>query len=112
MRGLRIDEHREDGKVVLRLEGELDLVTADRVQARLDEAAGSRSAVLVDLSGVEFLDSTGLRLLVSADLRAKQEGWRLLLRRGPSHVHRVFEIALLEERLTFVPDGDGEGQGM
>jgi anti-sigma B factor antagonist len=112
MRGLRIDEHRDDGMVVLRLEGELDLVTADRVRDRLDEAARSRSDVLLDLSGVEFLDSTGLRLLVSADLRAKQEGWRLLLRRGPAHVHRVFEITLLEERLTFVPDGDGEGQEM
>ena len=112
MQGLRIDERIDDGMVVLRLEGELDLVTADRVQERLDEAAGSRADVVIDLSGVEFMDSTGLRLIVSADLCAKQEGRRLLLRRGPAHVHRVFQIALLEERLTFVSGADGEGQEM
>jgi anti-anti-sigma factor len=50
------------------------------------------------------MDSTGLRLLVTADLRLRADGRELRLVAGPEPVHRVFRLALLEDRLTFVDD--------
>lgn len=48
--------------------------------------------VLVDLSGLEFMDSNGLHILVSAQQRAVQNGQRLALLRGPRPVHRLFDV--------------------
>lgn len=88
------------------LAGELDLSTADEVEEELESAEALGPAVLMlDLSGLSFLDSTGLRLVLAADDRARRDGRRLVLVRGPDPVHRVFRIALLEERLDFVEPG-------
>ena len=68
--------------------------------------------IVMDLRDLRFMDSTGLRLLVTADLRLRREGRELALIPGPESVHRVFRLAMLEERLTFVdgsPIGDGGG---
>lgn len=88
------------------LAGELDLSTADEVEEELESAEALGPAVLMlDLSGLSFLDSTGLRVVLAADDRARRDGRRLVLVRGPDPVHRVFRIALLEERLDFVEPG-------
>jgi anti-anti-sigma factor len=54
------------------------------------------------------MDSTGLRLLIAADTRARQQSRRLTIVKGPDAVQRVFRITRLEERLEIVdtvPDG-------
>jgi anti-sigma B factor antagonist len=104
-----VHDEGADGPTV-RLSGELDISTAEGLEGVLDElaAAGGPARILVDLSGLRFMDSTGLRLLVTADLRLRAEGRELRLVRGPDAVHRVFRLALLEDRLTFV-DGNGDG---
>jgi anti-sigma B factor antagonist len=101
----------EDGPTI-RLVGELDISTADALEQLLSElgAPGGPDRILVDLSGLRFMDSTGLRLLVTADLRLREDGRELRLVPGPEPVHRVFRLALLEERLTFVDAGNGDGQ--
>jgi anti-anti-sigma factor len=61
----------EDGSPpVLRLAGELDVATADRVRAALEEAVSRESALVVDMAGVAFIDASGLRpiLQVAASL--------------------------------------------
>ena len=60
--------------------------------------------VVLDLSKLTFLDSTGLRCLVTADERARDEGRRVVIVRGPEPVQRVFSITRLEERLEMVDD--------
>jgi anti-sigma B factor antagonist len=60
----------------------------------------------VDLSKLTFLDSTGLRCIVTADERARAEGRRIVIVRGPDAVQRVFAITRLEERLEMVDDVD------
>ena len=60
--------------------------------------------VVLDLSRLTFLDSTGLRCLVTADERARDAGRRLVIVRGPEPVQRVFTITRLEERLEMVDD--------
>jgi anti-sigma B factor antagonist len=65
--------------------------------------------VVVDLSKLTFLDSTGLRCLVTADERARDEGRRVVIVRGPEAVQRVFSITRLEERLEMVDDASALG---
>jgi anti-anti-sigma factor len=102
-----LDVHTEDrgGRVHVMLRGELDLSTVGKVQDELSRIEASSPPVLVlDLSKLTFLDSTGLRCLVTADERARGDGRRVVLVRGPEPVQRVFSITRLEERLEMVQD--------
>lgn len=102
---LEVATDDRDGPVHVALSGELDLSTVGMVQEELRRVESSSPALLVlDLSKLTFLDSTGLRCLVSADQRAREEGRRLVLVRGPERVQRVFAITRLEERLEMVDD--------
>lgn len=102
---LEIETEVADGLVRVALRGELDLSTVNKVEEELQalEADGAPLIVL-DLSSLSFLDSTGLRCLVTADQRAREAGRRLVLVRGPDAVQRVFTITRLEERLEMVDD--------
>ena len=71
----------QSSEVCVCLEGELDLATVPRVgQAVRELREVGWESIVVDLAGVEFVDSSGLRLLVELDGRARAEGWRLALR--------------------------------
>ena len=59
-------------------------------------------AIVVDLSALDFIDSSGLRSVVLADRRASEQGLRFALVAGGEPVHRVFEITRMSERLTWV----------
>ena len=99
-----------DGLVHLALVGELDLSTVAKVQEELRRVeASSPATVVVDLSKLTFLDSTGLRCIVTADERARAEGRRMVIVRGPDAVQRVFAITRLEERLEMVDDAASIG---
>jgi anti-sigma B factor antagonist len=90
-----------DGGVrVISIRGELDLSTAPDLEPALEEAVASGDAlVLVDLSECEFIDSTGIALIVRAwqrlDCKAEGAG-RLVLCSGNDQVRRVLEITGLE----------------
>jgi anti-sigma B factor antagonist len=97
-------EDREDG-VQLALKGELDLSTIEKVEQELTRAEdGGHRVIVLDLSGLTFLDSTGLRTIVTADQRARRADRRLVVVKGPETVHRVFTITRLDERLEMVDD--------
>jgi anti-sigma B factor antagonist len=91
-----------DGDVhIVELIGELDLDGAPRLEAELLRVEASDAAsIVVDLGALEFIDSTGIRLLLMAAERSSQTG-RLTLLKGPRQVHRVFEITDLVDRLPF-----------
>ena len=102
---LEVETENRDGLVHVELRGELDLSTVAKVQDELRRVeANSPPVVVLDLSKLTFLDSTGLRCLVTADQRARDEGRRVVLVRGPDPVQRVFSITRLEERLEMVDD--------
>lgn len=103
MADLRI-ETRTDGDVALiELSGEFDLAGVQKFEAELTKLeAGSPGVVVVDLTGLDFMDSSGLRALVLADQRAQKAGRRLAIVPGPPGVKRVFEITQLDERLDLV----------
>jgi anti-sigma B factor antagonist len=107
-----LDVTTEDrgGLVHMALVGELDLSSVAKVQEELRRIEVDAPATLVmDLSKLSFLDSTGLRCIVTADERAREEGRRIVIVRGPDAVQRVFAITRLEERLEIVDDAAAAG---
>ncbi len=102
-----MDTQDREGGVQLALKGELDLSTIEKVEQELARVeADGHDLIVLDLSGLTFLDSTGLRTIVTADQRARRAGRRMVVRRGPDTVHRVFTITRLDERLEMVDDTD------
>jgi anti-sigma B factor antagonist len=102
---LLVTSEERDGLVHVGLVGELDLSTVVKVQEELRRLEQSDPPTLVlDLSRLTFLDSTGLRCIVTADERAREAGRRVVVVRGPDPVQRVFSITRLEERLEMVDD--------
>jgi anti-anti-sigma factor len=83
------------------LQGELDFETAFDVEMRLERAIGRADSVVVDLSGLDFIDSTGIRTLLEANRAAQREGTPLRLLPGTPAVQRVFEVAGLLDELPF-----------
>lgn len=102
---LEVKTEERDGLVHVALMGELDLSTVGKVQDELNRVeADAPATVVVDLSKLSFLDSTGLRCIVTADERAREAGRRVVIVRGPDAVQRVFSITRLEDRLEMVDD--------
>ena len=102
------DVTSDGGVATVRFEGELDLASAPQAEGalqRLETSEPPPERLVLDLRGVRFLDSTGLRVILAADSRARRDGRRVQVIAGPEPVHRVFRIALLDKRLDFI-DGD------
>ena len=88
------------------LSGELDIATAPSLCARLDASrAGRRPRLLVDLSQVEFCDSTGLRALLGAASEVRTHGGRFALVCAPgSGVARLLDVVGAAEIIAVHPD--------
>jgi len=98
---LALRSDRDGDAHVIELIGELDLDGAPRLEQELLRVeATDAPSIIVDLRGLEFIDSTGIRLLVMAAERMDGTS-RFVLMRGPKQVHRVFEITDLVDRLPF-----------
>ena len=105
MSRLTLNTERRERTVVVSFEGEMDISEADRVEEQLRSAETDQPPFLIlDLRGLTFLDSTGLRLVLEADTRARDQGRRLAIIPGPDVVHRIFLIAMLDKRLEFIDD--------
>jgi anti-sigma B factor antagonist len=86
-----IDTDPHPGVRQIAVEGELDLSNAEELREALDRAAGY-SLVLIDLSECEFIDSTGLSIIIHADNAMKEESRHLALFGVSNQVHRAIEI--------------------
>ena len=104
MPNLDLETTRDGTVAVVAPTGELDISGATVLEAELDRLAEDPElgSVVLDLRGLEFMDSSGLRLVVLADMRAREAGRRFALIRGGDTVHRVFEITRMSDRLDFV----------
>jgi anti-anti-sigma factor len=79
-----------DGRLWV-LSGELDLATAHILQSALDEDGGSGGDLTFDLAGLEFMDSTGIKLIITAARKLEGRGW-LILRSPAAPIQRVLEL--------------------
>jgi anti-sigma B factor antagonist len=95
---LALTESRIGHRLVLAAEGEVDLASADQLRAALDAAAQSGCAeIWLDLSELEFMDSTGITAIVKA--RESFDGRRFALICPPGPILRVLEIAGIERAI-------------
>ena len=99
------------GDAFIALSGELDLSGAPALDDEIARLASNVAVqrVVLDLRGLEFLDSSGLRAVALADRLLEAAGRRLVLVRGGESVQRVFEITRMDERLEFVDSPDALG---
>ena len=95
--------HGEDG-VILAPEGELDISTAPLLRAALRGLEPPPPTLIIDFRELTFLDTSGLQLVLEERQRAADENRRLFLVRGTAELHRLFELAGLDEHLPFVDD--------
>jgi anti-anti-sigma factor len=89
--------------VTIHVKGELDLSTAGLLEAALERT--SAVDVAVDLSGLSFIDSSGIRVLVLEHNRRRDAACRLTLRNCSDVCRRTFEVAGLANELHFDTDG-------
>src|SRR3954452_24739451 len=101
------------GDALIALTGELDLSGAPALEHEIAKLAARPDVerVILDLRGLEFLDSSGLRVVALAERLLGGGGRSLVLVRGNENVQRVFEITRMVERLQFVDDPGLNGRG-
>jgi anti-anti-sigma factor len=97
-----LEVREEGGALFVAPVGELDLFTVPRVEAALRPPEAAFASITLDLSGLDFMDTSGLRLVLEEERRARTGDYVLRLVPGAPHVHRVFELAGIADRLPFV----------
>jgi anti-sigma B factor antagonist len=101
---LAVERIEADGYALLAAKGEIDIATSPRLIAALNEAVTETTGpVVVDLSAVEFMDSTGLALLIRAQRRTRRRGrgFAVVCPDGP--VRRILELTDMVETLGVRP---------
>jgi anti-anti-sigma factor len=94
---------QECGTASVRPIGELDLATVPLLSAPVEELrAGGCRHLIVDLSDLTFIDSTGLRFLLECYAESRNDGFTLTLRPGPPAVQQVFELTDTTNHLPFI----------
>ena len=102
-----VESRVEDDRTIVSVRGDFDLQVAERVVAELEKVEASEPPLLViDLSRLSFMDSSGMGVIAAAQARAVEGGRRLVLVRPPYSVRRAFELSGFEDVVTIVDDLD------
>lgn len=96
--GLDVDVLNEGRVVVTTVRGELDMASADTLSAALDKVANEERVVL-DLAAVDFMDSSGLAVVLRQSMRRREAGGTLHIRRPSVSVQRLLVFCCLEHLL-------------
>lgn len=105
---LRIEVRHDSDRVVLALAGELDMASTELLERALDGEEVQRQAfVVLDLEGLQFIDSTGLRCILTAleQCRARQQEFAITP--GSPQVQRLLRITGAAEHLPTIPAAGG-----
>jgi anti-sigma B factor antagonist len=95
-----VDVRSQGRAAIIAVSGELDLASSPSLEAELQRASGTDSELLVlDLRRLEFMDSTGLSVIVKAHQRLTDEGRDLCLVRGSQQVQRLLDLTGVAERI-------------
>jgi anti-anti-sigma factor len=96
---------RDGDRATVELRGELDMSGTERLRAALEQAEEPPNGLLVlDLSQLDFIDSTGLEVLLRAARRARDAGRRLIVARPSRYVRRLLEMTAIDQALDVVED--------
>ncbi len=94
---MNCDISEEGGVSVVALSGDVDLDSSPRVRSALLDCVATKSGVLVDMSGVSYIDSSGVASLVEAFQNARKTGKRFALVEVSDAAMRVLELARLDK---------------
>jgi anti-anti-sigma factor len=105
--GIAVEVARRNGSAVVTVGGELEFGTAGALRTTLSDLAQEEcDSVVVDLAAVQFIDSTGLSLLVQAKQRFESLGRQFQVRALIPRVARVFETSGLAEVFALEPTAE------
>jgi anti-anti-sigma factor len=90
---LRLYTQRIDEAAVVSIVGDVDMTACEMVETALDAAREGATVLVLDLRAVGFMDTSGLRLVISQQQRAEADGYRFVVVAGAGKVQRLFEIA-------------------
>ena len=98
-----VDVSMEAGRATAVLRGEFDMAATFTVEPRFEEllAQPELEALQIDLSRLQFIDSTGVGVLIRVNDELQRRDLDLEIVPGPREVHRVFEVAGLADALPF-----------
>lgn len=99
----RIDIDRDGTTATLRVTGELELVQGDRLEAATQRMIGEVEHFVVDLSGVTFMDSSGLGALIAINQAVGEAGASVVLRQPTEAVTRILEMTATASAFTIQP---------
>lgn len=100
---LRISEERDGETLTIAVEGELDITSAPGLDAAIERAEDSDAArIILDLSMIRFIDSTGLRALLVAGRRSAEKGSRLGMRLGSGEVARMMKLTAIDQTVPIL----------
>jgi anti-anti-sigma factor len=103
-----VQRHPENDAVRIVVQGELDVETGPRVREELLAAEAEGPATLIlDLRAVSFFDSSGLQIVLDAEVRAREAGRTLVVLPGDGEPRRVLELAEVTGRLLLEEPGQG-----
>jgi anti-sigma B factor antagonist len=99
------EESSGDGAHIIRVRGEIHVSTAAQFAQHLSDVVESgKTAIVLDMTGVEFIDSTGLSVLLNALRRVTRQQGTLALAVSNPTVLRLFEITRLDSTFDLYPD--------
>jgi anti-sigma B factor antagonist len=101
---LTIDATQQGASTVVSLAGDIDMHTAPRLREALRDLSGESGVVVIDLTAVKFLDSSGVGALVGAAALFLEAGGSLRLACPPPRVQKVFRISRLAEVIPIHDD--------
>ena len=97
----QVEVSSEGPKAVLALKGELDVSSSAALEDEL-QRVNSATVVVLDLTQLEFIDSTGLGVLVKTHQRMRDDGDQLAVIEGTGQVKRLLELTGLDQQLRLV----------
>lgn len=102
-----VETYNGSQAVVIGVTGELDLASSPALEQELERGAAAQAElVIVDLRKLEFMDSTGLSVLVRAHQRATENGQRFGVVKGPQQVQRLLSLTGVADRLNLADSPD------
>ena len=99
---LGVEVRRTSDRAIVRLSGELDLASAPLLEREIEDVRGEEGALVLDLDALEFIDSTGLRLILAEYERTTKGGRGFAVTKGSKQVQRLLEITGVSERLPII----------
>ena len=104
---LAIEVRSEADRVIIRLDGELDMASGPTLQAAVEEAdSESKPMLVLDMQGLQFIDSTGLRIVLWARERCQEADREFALTPGSQQVQRLLSVSGAGEHLRIIASPD------